>query len=700
MSNFKKIFEVVDELKIKPRFLSVHSANSFIAANSSPRGLMYSSHFAQSGTLLNGEEKIVQSGLEKGFGENTWSRKFENTSRIIKVVQKYGGVDIREVSESTEYTVLYEDLTTGEIDMLVVPKYHKLHQSFGFRYKENLDVKNDLTKNNIVPGGTILADSPAVTKNSGYKYGINANCLLATDPAVAEDAIRIKESLAQKFAHTIYETRTGSCGVDSFPLNIHGDVDNYIIFPEVGDCIPDHSVLMATRKYDSDLAPALTSINDVLDFDTMFDNVIYMLRPGGKLIDITVYRNPRYKKEMYTGTTEQLEKYANGTLKYYEEIIDTYEALQKDHYRMYKSWELPISEQLSRYLVEAYAMVNKEKIKINKIFKKEDLDLYRIDFVVEHLIVPRVGAKLTDLNGNKGIEVEVCSDSDFPPGVDAIMDPTSVPSRMNIGRLYEQYFNSMSRQVKSRVSAMFGDATADIGNIVLYAENDIILKAFDYALGLLKIIGTEQYTTYAGLTNVDMKRTIVHEIVTKEFYIYYTVDSDKLPYQVVMDSLKTEYATEFGTVLFNVNGKFKDTIDKMMVAPIYLILLAKTGDTFLSTASSKTNHYGLPVGNGKNDKYSLPWRNSPTKAFSETEVRLYSAFVSLYGIAELKDRTNSIFTHSHIYRSILNADKPTDINNLVDRNVIPYGDDVALNLMNTILNCGGTELYYEAEGDE
>ena len=56
----------------------------------------------------------------------------------------------------------------------------------------------------------------------------------------------------------------------------------------------------------------------------------------------------------------------------------------------------------------------------------------------------------------KGVIIDVWDDHLMPFNeygrADIIMDPSSIPSRMNVGRLYEQYYNAISRHVKYRVT--------------------------------------------------------------------------------------------------------------------------------------------------------------------------------------------------------------------------------------------------------
>lgn len=282
---------------------------------------------------------------------------------------------------------------------------------------------------------------------------------------------------------------------------------------------------------------------------------------------------------------------------------------------------------------------------------------------------------------------------------DVIADPKSISSRMNIGRLYEQYFSGASRQTKRLITNYIQSLNKDLKaiDIIPNMSDAEAVNAFTIGLGLLEIIDTEQYTAYKDLVrNNDIVniKAILTEIVEKEFFIYYKVTSRKKPYQIVLELKETIYGPPLDKCLIYKDGKYVESVNNLFIAPMYIMLLFKTGDEYLSVASAKTNHFNFPIGTSKTSKTRLPWRANPTKILSETETRVFNSYIGRLGVAELKDRANSIETHSHVYKNILNAPIPTNIDNLVDRSVQPYGTDTSLYLVNDIFNCAGIEIEY------
>jgi len=261
-------------------------------------------------------------------------------------------------------------------------------------------------------------------------------------------------------------------------------------------------------------------------------------------------------------------------------------------------------------------------------------------------------------------------------------------TRMNPSNLYEQYFNAASRKVKRLVT----NIVQDINN----ATDDVVDQAFNVVLDMLSIIGTEQYTAYSG-AGTEERRKIIRDIVEDEFYIYYKVSSHIRPYEIVKKLMDSPYRPDKSRVTYKPLGssEYITTVNEVMIAPQYMIVLAKTPESYLATSSSKLNHFGLPVSVGPKIRQVTPYRNSPTKVLSETEVRLYAAYAGRRAVAEIKDRGNSVETHQLLYKNVLTSHKPTDIDNLVDRRLHPFGTDKALEFVDNVISCAGIEFQYD-----
>ena len=706
----KEFSLLMEHLKLRPELVSITAINQFANHNSSARSLMFAAHLSQALTLVSGEEKIVQSGLEKELGKYTFSRKFENNSRIIATIPRYrNGIDEKSVGHVVDAIIIFENLDSDEpyYDVIDVPRTSMNHPYFGFEYKWEHNVLKDLRPNKIVKSGTKVADSPAVRENGGYAFGINANVAMMTDNDVTEDAVVMSNTFVKRMGFKIFERRIVEFGTDSFLLNIYGDEKNYKPFPEIGEYIHETGAIVVKRNKDDLMAPALMSVNDMMEYDTIFDEAVYVRNRHGRVKDIKVYREFKSKHRPISGTCDLADKYAQAYVDYCQSIIDAHEKIKEEHFRKYRNNNVRQSPELTRLITEATIVVSADSDRrpyVKKIFRKEEMDMYRIEFMVEYDLVPGVGYKITDEHGGKSVICHIRNEEDMPTDADGvradmIVDPASTISRVNIGRLYEGYIAKACRKAKRIIREELLDtsdddeATAEVA--LLNARDSQINEIYNKTvLGFLAIFNNALHTSYANVTDVTYKRRLISDIIETEFYVLYQLGDPKKSYDIVKDIESSRFAPTIGPLTYIENGVKRVTRENIIIAPLYIMALAKIADTWLSAASARINHFGMPASAPKSSKHQLPWRNSATRILGETEARLYGAFVGEKFLAELKAMGSSVRSHKEAYRRLLTVDNPSDVDVLVNREEVPYGDDKAIEYISSIFECAGFMFEY------
>lgn len=688
-----------DEIdKLNEKHLSVHSLNPFINQISGSRATMLSQHASQIVTLVNAEEKIIQSGLDHQFGATTFSVKIEADCEVIGIIQRYAMITEEHIPE---ILLIVRNLDDGMFDYYSIPNYHLLSQVFGFEYKLNQNEIETLFIGKVLEEGTILADSPSVKKNSGYGFGINNKIALMTLPEVAEDGVIISESAANRLAHTIYETRTVKFGSDKFLLNMYGDDKEYKGFPELGEYVNEDSILAALRSHNDVLASSLTSVTDLQQFDNNFDETIYVRGPGGKVkigdkeydtgivVDIKCYHNTKAKSQndVYPYTLGNIDKYTNGLKSFYRDIWDQYRTrINIEKYRsLSPDRNVLLSPRYSRLLQQAMVLGEVENKKIQLTQRDIPLDVYTMEFTIKYTSAVKVGNKISCLHGGKGVIVEIRPDHLMPKDVDGkpvdiVMDPTSIISRMNIGRLSEIYISASSRVARRKVLDLL--------------DQDKKKEAWDTIVRYLSILDTEQHVYYSNATDVE-KEEIFEEIRKEELYIFYRVSSPKPAIMVIRDLERSEFKPVKEKIIINNNGVETYTKNPVLIGVLYNILLNKTPEEALSVTSDPwVNHFQLPTSPPPSMKHNLPFKNSSVRFMGETETRLFLAYGGAELLAELKDRANNPETFKNIYKNLLNVDTPGFTENIVTREEAEFGQDVALILYRTILNAAGYDLEY------
>ena len=692
------------DMSIREEAVSLSAVNPWLENDSSPRGCMFLTQFSQAVTLDHPEVKIYQTGIESQLVDNTYKVLVEDDIVIKSVITDGIGNDIHELPM---ITIIGASIATGELDIYEIPYYFSLHQYFGFRYKRT-QILEEIYVGKTLLKGTVLAETPGVVDNS-YCYGVNANIALITDPAGGQDGVIISDYLAEKLQYKLYIKGSLEWGADSYPLNMYGTIDNYKAFPEYGESIGPDQVFGVIREYDKDIGPALASKRDTMEFDPIFDKAYYV-RPtkklkskndtiiNNKVVSLNIIHSPNSKKEpLYN--TEQTERIMKQNKRYTQTLVNTYESLTSNG-----QISKIVSPRFQRKLVEAYTLLPDDE-KIVYKFRNDKVDLYRAEFVVEYTVQTGVGGKLSDSHGAKGIIVDVRPRHKMPRDkygnyADIIMDPTSIPSRMNAGRIYESYFNASSRNTRRILldnlvgSYTDGDFTLlnDYENAIENATDEKLLETYDMLLEFLSVIDTEQYPAYLeARKDMDKVNEIMLEIAEKELYLYYKVSSKKKSARFVRDLEKTKFKVPREPIF--IDGE--KTKAGITIGTIYCMLLNKTADGYLASASANINHYGIPVRVNNATKTGMPYINNPTKIIGETECRMYrNNSKSPILAAELKDRASSVTTHKEIYGNTLRAEKPTNIDVIVDREKFPYGTDNSLILIKDIFNSTGINFKY------
>lgn len=732
----EEIIPTTPETKIKEELIGIHAINPLTHHNSSQRNYMFSSHFSQSLVIPEGEPHILQSGVDNQLAKYTFAAEVEKKCRVLKVIKKYESYDPNFVDICTQqYILIYTE--DEELDVITVSSFHTgYHQTSGFEYVWNPKL-NTLKKGSVLEKGEKLAHSPAL-KKGGYGFGRNVNTVMMTLPDAAEDGVIISESFAKKFRHHVYEKIVINYGTESFPLNLYGDEENYKAFPEIGEKVNKDSVLIALRSFkhlnlnktgEIDFTPGLLSVKDTMEFNPEFDECFYVRGPGkeidigdgrvedtGVVVDIEVFKNDKKVPKLYTGADEAVERYHRSYLKFARDFVNAYsEALDNLRGTNYK-----ISPRLHQMIVDfglvdydynvtriktdpKFSSLYKKMVtsslpgKIATSYKNERLDSYRIEITVRYTVILKKGHKITDYNGGKGVIVKVTPDDLMPYNsttkAEMIVDSTSVIGRMNIARLYQPYFCLASRNVQSNLRKMLGDRKLN------QLDENEIENMFRYLMGFLGKFATPQFDAYSKAT-FEEKVMILKECIEEEVYVMYKITNEKTAYQIQQDIERSDYKPPFEPIFIpmeNEDGTIEHvkTKDPIYIGSLYTMLLNKSADGMSFNSSPDLNIFNFPNTVGSAMRHRRPYRNSPVKAISETENRLYAVTGGRMGIVELKDRANSVETHVAMYKNILKTETPTNIDDVVNRAENGYGKDAGIKLVKSTLNMMGMDYEYE-----
>lgn len=396
--------------ELQPELLAMHALNPYAMFNSSSRSVMFGNHFAQRLVIEEPDDMYVQSGVCHDFAKYTFSTKIPCNARIIRVIDRYPqGIGQDALPFNPETLVIYEEAETGIIDYVSIEYFKSYHQFFGFKNKPVAENMAKVYPGAHIPANTILANSPSVSENGSFDFGLNLNVAMMSLPGVAEDGVIICEDVLPKMKFRIYERRTVGFGKETFPLNIHGHKDHYKGFPDIGDWMREDGLLMMLREYCPELGPVDMSALDVTEPQYNFDRATYV-RGGdkktgniGRVVDIKVYGNTMQNKQLPEAMSAQINRYKNALVRFHQDILTSIDNLGIERKKKFGVNNVKTSRKLHRLLVESRAVVGAGKPgdgqKVGMFYRKEPLDEVRIEFVIEYIMQPGIGFKVTDIHG-------------------------------------------------------------------------------------------------------------------------------------------------------------------------------------------------------------------------------------------------------------------------------------------------------------
>lgn len=680
--------------------LGNNALNPFHQHTSSNRGAMFTNHLGQMLVLNGATERRLQTGYEREFAKYTFSVSMPCNGLVLDLIERYRktlGKD--SIDENPQTILIYEDVDTKQIGMVSLVAHCSNHQYFGFRYK-TADGYRRLRVGEMIAKDTVFLNSPSVTPDGGYKYGIEANIAYMTHPATSEDGVLISRDFLPKLGFNTYETRVVEWGSKKFALNLYGDENNYKPFPDIGDRIRGDGVLMALRSYDPiELAVVEQSVKDTMRVDYTFDTTVYVNGPGGRVVDIRIHHDLSNYNCAEVHMDSQAQRYDAGRRQYYKRIVDMWKKL----YKM-RGESLQITPEFSRMVVEAQSVVS-EGIgqRVSKIYRQEPLDDYRVEFVVEYDIEPGIGFKITDCVGGKGVICQIAEPHEMPVDqdgnrADIVMDPNSTISRLIPARLYEQYINASARDTHKRLCSMLGTPLfmhEEAARAIIEGKpKHEIDAAWNYLMRFYRIVSPNMHEWFVtGLVQTD-QLTYLSEIVEKAITLYMPPDNPPDTQDIIMQ-LEQHYRPTYGPVTYVGNSGRKVTTKRnVRIGSMYFILLEKIGDDWSAVSSGKLQHFGVLSQLTKTDKYSKPARNQAVRGGGEAEIRIAMAYVGPDHVAEMMDRNNNPQTHKLMTRNILAAERPTDIEDLVDRRAHPYGGSKPVQMVRHLSEVSGFTFTY------
>jgi DNA-directed RNA polymerase beta subunit len=689
--------------ELSAKWLGACGLNPFHIYDSSSRLQMLSQHLGQMLVVKGSTPRQLQTGMERQFGKFTYKVAMPCDGKILAIIPRYldNAMGFQSIAHNPQTVVIYENDENKEIGIINLTDYCSNHQYFGFRYKRRPGF-DQLRVGAYIKAGTIFLDSPSITDEGDYAFGVDPNVIFMSHPAVAEDGIAVSDAFLKRVGYRTFETRTVEYGKKRFALNTYGDDNRYKPFPDIGEIIRPDGVLMALRDYEpEELAVVEQSVKACQQVDFTFDTVVYPNGAGGRVIDIRINHDIADANCAAVHMDSQPQKYDNARRVFYAEILKQYNSLK------YKSQDtLQITPEFHQLVVQAQSVMTEGgKQRVTKLYRKAPVDTYRIEFVIEYEFYPNMGGKLTDLHGGKGVICQIIPEDQMPIDsdgnrADIIMDGNATINRANPGRMYEQYYNASARDTHKRLCAVMGvkpfEKEVAAYNQIIKLPAEQLSSVWDALYNFYRIISPRMCAWFDEGKIAATQPEYLAEIVHKGIGLYIPTDNPPSAQDVVRQIENTPlYKPTYGPVTYVGNsGRQVTTVKPARIGPVYVILLEKTGDDWSAVSSGKLQLFGVLSQLTKNDKFSRPVRMQAVRVAGEGEIRILLANCGAFFSAEIIDRNNNPIAHQAMVSGILSADHPGNIHCLVDRAQIPYGGSKALQLFKHMCEVSGFRMEF------
>lgn len=718
------------DITLYPELLNYSALNPFVRAISSSRVVMYTGNMGQ-WLLVNGLGPTgFYTGLEKEYGEATVKVAFKHDATVLRTIERYPRTMAHTGVKNNPQTIVFYEDESLTVHMLDLRDFSCTHQQFGFMFEE---VKENMDR--LYPGakfakGSVLLKSPSVQENGDYYYTVPVETAFASDPAGTEDGLAMDAALVDDLTPTGFGQRTIMIGPDEFLINQYGsEKKGYMGLPDVGDKVLPNGLLAAIRQYDPIMAVTNMTMDQVMSVDHDFDRSVYA-EPEATILNIRVTKG-RDAGRLPRGMEEQLEAYVERDRVFFRSILDFYYEL-----RSQRRNTLKLAPPVIDLVTEALATVGRDYVTkngirpldssepmIDIIYRNQKISGWRIDIDYSYNPVPNKGFKLSDKSGGKGIlsairKTENMYIDEYGNRVGMVWDDLSTIRRLNPSRFYEQYIAASRRDTRKRALQMAGiypdlmtrpkpKTPEEKHELFLTMQAGVaamsdakVDEVYNYILGFLAIVSplllVKINKHYPKMYPDNYKRVYITECFATRIEVEFPADNP-IDFIQATTMLREQYPALMTRLSWvdPITGKTRTTKDPILVGEIDIMVLEKTAEGYSAVNSAKLQHYGTPARLTNYDKHSAPGRLQPNKTMDETGYRSQVAYCGGEYVADYGDAANNPTAHRHINMRILESEQPTNLDVILDRNVIPKGGHRPKSLYAHISECAGRSITNE-----
>jgi hypothetical protein len=657
--------------------------------DSSSRKYMFFTQMGNAVSIKNPDTPYIISTLEKEFREMNYHHRIRCKFEVIAILPYFelGKGTYGEIEDATYVNVIYKNLDENKLGFIKVDRWGKKDKKFGYEQKFTKDMMN-LREGGIYD--TLDLTSTNAEKDGIFAYGKNCSIMYTSKSEVAEDAFYISDAYQDMFEMDLFSSfKTYSDG-RTVLLNVHGDENEYKPLPRVGDIIGSGALVMATREMDDDNFLSNCSYKDLSYVDYIHDHLYKVDSPAARVVDVTVLHNPDGKKTNTLSVAhDMLMELAMNKKSFDLNFINRCKHYSDTHR------DVDFENELYVELVRLQKLYHP---KVDRQVKKQRVPTFTIEITLQYTRKVNVGFKQTTTHGSKGVISVVVPKEMMPVDANGIRADIMIVSnsnmhRMNLGNLGEGYVGTAVRVLDMKIKAFINTRNGSVKEFV----NDNLSELDRMYIGLFKLVNPEKAMI---LENAKPERRARMYLSFYKSHISYPIplgvkgeDGKATKFSVIMDKIReSEYAIKEEVVKIPTSdGGYEMSVMPTHVHTQYMFSLNKIADDGLVVASSRLNPLGIPVAPPTSQKEGSVINEKSTK-WSETETRFVASYCHPAVLAEMRDRSLAMKTKYHIARKLLDEPKPSNIDKIVNRKEIPFGEEVVLKTLKGITQSIGLNL--------
>ena len=694
--------------RLKAEDVGFSATNANIAGTSASRTTMALKMAEQVPVIKHSDRNPQITGAEMELNR-TFDVRMPEDGTIVEIFSRYPHTAAQGWNK---VLVVYEN-DRGVLDAFELPSYFFHHTTFGFPYVAQ-PAKSRIRRGMSFRKGEVFLDTPNRHDDGWYGNGVLLNVVAISHPATGDDGIGVCEDVLDKFTMYLMNTTTVKVGSENIMLNLY---DGNKVMPDLGEYVNEDGLLVATREYREDRAFTSMSRNALRRVDPNSD-ALFLVPKNSKVVDITVINNPNQNTWSMGGVHDQVAEYWRYTRAYYEQLVDFF----RQHIGGNKTTDRPrkqMGDTLARAIREA--MIHLQPPSISRLNRAGPLPEWMVTITTMSEFVPHRGSKIVSgaQSADKGVISAILKPEEMPRDrtgrrADAVFGTESAFGRMTMGPVRELAYNSATESIIKHIKAKYG--ISPTGTIEQYKREAWRAgEALDQEMQkFYSMVGEEAIEDYLSAT---MEERI--EEMAEVFYTELpdlTLPIDRAGSDIDRDQrfLGETYPGTlcYGPVTFTYKGKEITTEHPALIGKRYLTALEQIGSDASASASSAHNVTGLTSHTSPTTDFGYSTGTTANR-IGNVEARVIELqSITTYGdrdrkmvdptgtmLAELIARNGSHKDHRLCISAILNAPEPGRIENLIDREVHPYGSPRSVTIYQQLLLAQGARYVPEGRDD-